>query len=113
VSDNPTYPIPQGQLGLTGPIVRPEPGTLPIRGDLAHIALASRFLVPHYVVPRAVAIAHGPAPLLLTQEETSDVLATLDTGDMFEAIDVTESWVWGALGPDGPSGYVARSAFGF
>jgi hypothetical protein len=34
------YPLPQGQLSLAGPVDRPAVGTLPIRGDLAHIALA-------------------------------------------------------------------------
>ena len=31
------YPIPEGQLSLAGPVARPAVGTVPIRGDLAHI----------------------------------------------------------------------------
>lgn len=105
------YPIPQGQLALSGPVARPEPGTLPIRGDVAHIALATRYLVPHYVVPHRLDVARGPAPILLAMDESSEAVATLGVGESFEALDVTSNWVWGACGPNGPSGYVARSAF--
>ena len=111
VSDNATYPIPEGDLSLSGPVERPEPGTLPIRGDVAHIALATRFLVPHYVVPNVIEVSSGPAPLLLGMDEESEQLAMLGMGDRFEALDVSDNWVWGACGPEGPSGYVKRSAF--
>lgn len=105
------YPIPQGQLALGGPVARPEPGTLAMRGDVAHIALATRYLVPHYVVPQAITVARGPVPILLAMDPASEIVATLAEGDRFEALDITRNWVWGACGPDGPSGYVARSAF--
>lgn len=111
MSDGAQYPIPQGQLALSGPVARPEPGTLPIRGDVAHIALATRYLVPHYVVPQMLEVANGPVPILLGMDESSEPIAMLGLGDRFEALDVTSNWVWGACGPDGPSGYVARTAF--
>lgn len=111
MSEGAQYPIPEGQLSLSGPVDRPAPGTLPIRGDVAHIALADRYLVPHYVVPNPMTVASGPVPLLLAEDEESEVLRTLEAGDVFEALDVTASWVWGSCGPDGPSGYVKRSAF--
>ncbi len=111
MSEGPQYPIPQGQLALSGPVARPEPGTLPIRGDVAHIALATRYLVPHYVVPQMLEVANGPAPILLAMDKSSEPIAMLGLGDRFEALDVTSNWVWGACGPEGPSGYVARTAF--
>lgn len=111
MSESAQYPIPRGQLALSGPVARPEPGTLPIRGDVAHIALASRYLVPHYVVPQVLAVARGPAPILLAMDPNAAPVAVLAAGDRFEALDITSNWVWGACGPDGPSGYVARSAF--
>lgn len=111
MSEDAAYPIPQGQLSLSGPVARPAPGTLPIRGDVAHIALATRYLVPHYVVPKLLDVASGPAPIHLAMDAASEVIATLDTGERFEALDITSNWVWGACGPDGPSGYVARTAF--
>ena len=111
MSEGAQYPIPQGQLALSGPVARPEPGTLPIRGDVAHIALAERYLVPHYVVPQVLEVTDGPVPILLAMDEASEPSAMLGLGDRFEALDVTSNWVWGACGPDGPSGYVARIAF--
>lgn len=111
MSESAQYPIPQGQLALSGPVPRPEPGTLPIRGDVAHIALAERYLVPHYVVPQVIEVVRGPAPIVLGMDAESDQVAVLGMGDRFEALDVTSNWVWGACGPDGPSGYVARTAF--
>ncbi|ABC62427.1 hypothetical protein [Erythrobacter litoralis] len=111
MSENATYPIPEGDLSLSGPVVRPAPGTLPIRGDVAHIALADRFLVPHYVVPKPVAVVRGPADLHLAMDTESEVLHVLQEGDGFEALDVSDNWVWGACGPEGPSGYVTRTAF--
>ena len=109
MSDNAAYPIPDGPLGLTGPVKKPAPGTLPLRGDVAHIALANRYLVPHYVVPNIVTLP-AATPVFLTQDDRSEVLLTLETGDSFEVLDFTSEWAWGACGPDGPSGYVKRSA---
>lgn len=111
MSEDAPYPIPQGQLSLSGPVPRPVPGTLPIRGDVAHISLANRYLVPHYVVPQVVRVARGPAPIRLAMDSESATVASLDEGDRFEALDVTSNWVWGTCGPEGPSGYVARTAF--
>ncbi|MHA6334391.1 hypothetical protein ACXYL9_11985 [Qipengyuania sp. CAU 1752] len=110
MSENAAYPVPNRQLGLTGPVDRPRPGTLPIRGDVAHIALADRYLVPHYVVPRPIKIASGPVSLLLTEDNGAEVLHELATGDTLEMLDITSSWVWGCLGPDGPTGYIKREA---
>ena len=35
------YTVPEGPLGLLGPVEKPAPGTLPLRGDLAHIGGAT------------------------------------------------------------------------
>ncbi|NCP18519.1 MAG: hypothetical protein GW855_05085 [Erythrobacter sp.] len=98
-------------IGLTGPVAWPEKGTLPLRRDLAHIALAPQFLVAHYAVPTSMTIGDAPAPLVRSTTTEDDVIATLEPGATFEALDVTSTWVWGCLGPDGPSGYVKRTAF--
>ncbi len=111
MNDDAQYPIPQGQLALSGPVARPAPGTLPIRGDVAHIALANRYMVPHYIVPKVLEVTQGPVPILHGMDAAGEPVAMLGLGDRFEALDVTSNWVWGACGPDGPSGYVARSAF--
>ena len=89
----------------------PDKGSLPLRRDLAHVALASQYLVAHYAVPSIMHIGAEPAALIRSTKGDEDVIATLEAGSAFEALDVTGSWVWGCLGPDGPSGYVKRTAF--
>lgn len=106
MTDSGAYPIPEGQLSLAGPVARPALGTLPIRGDLAHIALASRYLCAHYVVPQVRRIGAARATLLCQPREGSESVTTLDAGAGFEALDYVGSWCWGTLGPEGPSGYL-------
>ncbi|MBA4164104.1 MAG: hypothetical protein C0510_05665 [Erythrobacter sp.] len=106
MSGETTYQVPQGPLRLAGPVVRPAPGTLPLRGDLAHIALAGTYLAAHYVIPHPALVADQGAALHAAPREGSDVLATLAGGTGFEVLDTAGSWVWGCLGPKGPSGYV-------
>jgi len=93
-------------VGLTGPIERPAPGTLPWRGDLAHVALADRFLVPHYVIPQIWKVGETGAALYLSASSESDVLLQFDPGAEFEALDFAGDWCWGCCGPEGPAGYV-------
>ncbi|MGN6496383.1 MAG: hypothetical protein ACTHKM_13090 [Tsuneonella sp.] len=100
------YPLPSGELSLSGPVERPAPGTLPIRGDLAHIALAPRFLVAHYVVPQPRQIGEAGAELLAQPAEGAQGVARLDPGARFEALDYAGEWCWGCCGPEGPSGYL-------
>ena len=111
MNDLQSYGVKPDSLGLTGPVAWPDKGTLPLRRDLAHIALASRFLVAHYAVPSVMRIEGEAAKLVRSTAGEEDVLATLEPGTEFQALDVTASWVWGCLGPEGPSGYVKRSAF--
>lgn len=99
------YAVPDGVLGLTGPVERPAPGTLPLRGDLAHIALAGQHLAAHYVIPEVRALGDHGAELRLLPREDSEVLQRLPAGAQFEVLDIAGEWVWGCLGPDGPSGY--------
>ena len=101
----------EAPLALTGPVEWPEKGTLPLRRDLAHIALAPRFLVANYAQPSVMRIGDTPAPLIRSTKDEGDVLLTLESGAEFQALDVTASWVWGCIGPEGPTGYVRRDAF--
>lgn len=100
------YPLPEGQLSLSGPVDRPAAGTLPIRGDLAHIALANRYLVAHYVAPQVRAIGTAGAALLCQPRDDSDAVTELAPGEKFEALDYSGEWCWGCRGPEGPSGYL-------
>ncbi|MDJ0643511.1 MAG: hypothetical protein QNJ15_11880 [Erythrobacter sp.] len=103
------YAMPDGVLGLNGPVEKPAPGTLPLRGDLAHIALAGTHLAAHYVIPELREIAAGGASLHLMPRDDSDVEHRLEAGTRFEVLDVAGDWVWGCLGPKGPSGYLKFS----
>ncbi len=100
------YEVPSGVLGLSGPIARPQPGTLPLRGDLAHIALAGTHLAAHYVIPEAREVAASGATMLLQPQDGADLVTALDPGSAIELLDVAGDWAWATIGPDGPSGYV-------
>ena len=106
MTDAGEYRLPEGQLSLSGPVTRPAIGTLPIRGDLAHIALADRYLATHYVVPQPRAVGAEPAALLCHPRDGSDPVTELEAGAKFEALDYAGDWCWGCCGPEGPSGYL-------
>jgi len=103
------YEVPSEQLSLSGPVVHPDAGQLPMRGDLAHIALAHRYLVAHYVVPQLRKLAQE-APLRAAPLPDAETTATFEAGQEFELLDVAGDWAWGCLGPEGPSGYLPLSA---
>ena len=100
------YEVPDGPLRLAGPIARPEPGALPLRGDLAHIALAGTHLAAHYVVPHNRTVAADGTEMHLASRDDSDVIRTLDAGTEVEVLDVASEWLWICLGPQGPAGYI-------
>lgn len=95
----------EGQLALTGPSVTAEPGHLPVRGDLAHIALAGRYFVPHYAVPMPHVVV-TEARLRKAAKPDSDEICVLAEGVSFEVLDIAGGWVWGQFGEGGPVGYV-------
>lgn len=100
-------PVDGAWFQLSGPAPRPDPARVPLRGDLAHIALAGRYFVPHYAAPQPRTIADGGAAVLAAAEEDAEVLARLDPGATFDVLDVAGGWAWGCVAPDGPVGYVA------
>jgi hypothetical protein len=100
------YAVPTGILGLTGRVAKPLPGTLPLRGDLAHIALAETHLAAHYVIPDTAIVRTDSAAMHLMARDDSDIHHTLNKGCKLEVLDIGQEWVWCCLGPDGPSGYV-------
>jgi hypothetical protein len=107
--DNTQYAVPEGVLGLKGPVEKPAPGTLPLRGDLAHIALAGSHLAAHYVIPHVRAVGGAGAGLRLTPRDDAEVFTTLAPASRFELLDVAGEWVWGCPGPQGPSGWCRAS----
>ncbi len=110
MSEKTQYSVPEGPLGLKGPMARPEAGTLPLRGDIAHIALADRYLVPHYVIPHFRKIGGGTVSLKLTADAESETITDLAAGTDFEALDFAGDWCWGCVSADGPTGFIPISA---
>lgn len=104
------YEPPRGTLGLQGAVARPEPGTLPLRGDLAHIALAGRYLAAHYVVPISCEAARGGEALRLHPRDDATIVTNVADRAAIELLDVTGDWAWVCFGPDGPSGYMRAGA---
>ncbi|ANU08568.1 SH3 domain-containing protein [Paraurantiacibacter namhicola] len=96
----------QGPYTLSGPVDRETARGLPIRGDLAHIGLAGRFLVPHYAVPQPRTVMPGGASLMTgTQDDATEVCSLME-GDSFEVLDVAGNHAWGCLTLEGPVGYI-------
>ena len=100
------YSVPEGGVGLDGPVRKAEPGTLPVRADLAHVALADRYLAAHYAVPIPRTAGPGGATLRLAPAREAEEVETLVAGTPIEALDYAGEWCWGCLGPDGPTGHV-------
>ncbi|MCR9180422.1 MAG: hypothetical protein NXH71_09360 [Erythrobacteraceae bacterium] len=107
--DNREYAVPAGVLGLKGPVEKPAPGTLPLRGDLAHVALAGTHLAAHYVIPHQRLVGAAGAGLRLASRDDSEIFIQLAPGSRFELLDVAGEWVWGCPGPQGPSGWCRAS----
>ena len=110
MSDQAGYTIPTGIIGLAGPVEKPGAGSLPLRGDLAHVALVGRFIAVNYVVPLARQIGSEDVTLKLAMRDDAAEGATLSAGTPVELLDSAGGWAWIACGPDGPSGYVSTSA---
>ena len=109
-SDAPQYTVPTGNIGLKGPVAKPAPGTLPLRGDLAHIALSGTHLAAHYVIPQPRVIGPGGADVMENTRDDSPRITRFEPGTRIEVLDVAGEWIWGCLGPEGPSGYMKASA---
>jgi hypothetical protein len=101
---------PGTSFALSGPSDRLDPLHLPVRGDLAHIRLAGKVFVPHYVVPMAHAVAAGGTPLLKAGRPDAESIAQVDGGAVFNVLDAAGAWAWGQVGEDGLVGYVALTA---
>lgn len=96
----------QGPYVLRGKAARPDPRKVPLRGDLAHIALAGKHFVPHYAVPQPRSVMPGGAPLLAEPADGGEELCVLLEGDSFEVLSIEGNWAWGCLSINGPVGYI-------
>lgn len=92
-------------FALSGPGATAEAGHLPVRGDLAHVKLAGRYFVPHYVVPMAHQVIE-PATLRKSQGDAGEPIEVLVPGTGFNVLDIAGGWAWGQVGEDGFVGYL-------
>lgn len=80
-----------------------------MRPDLADIRLAEYVFAPHYAAPLVMTVTRA-APLLAAPAMEAETLGTLNTGDIFEALDIASGRVWGIAPGLGLVGYVDRHA---
>ncbi len=95
---------------LSGPGVTAEAGRLPLRGDLAHIRLAGRYFVPHYVVPMRRNVTGGDVILRKAASDDAEPMEMLAGGTVFNVLDMAGNWAWGQVGEDGFVGYLPLAA---
>ena len=95
---DPTDPAPPTGRAfvLAGPSRRRAGDCLPVRGDLAHIAMAGRVFVPHYAAPLRHRVI-GAAELRETSKADAPVLAQLEGGAWFDVLDFAGGWAWGVV----------------
>ena len=96
----------RGPFALAGPVDKPDPTRVPLRGDLAHIALAGEYFVPHYVIPMQRMVGDCGAPLRTGPSEETEILRDLSPGGRFDLMDIAGDWAWGCLPDVGLVGYV-------
>ena len=100
---------PQGSFTLTGPGATAAAGHLPVRGDLAHIALAGRYFVPHYAVPMPHAARGAGATLRKAGKPEAEIICSLARGETFDVLDISGGWAWGQVGENGFVGYIVMT----
>ena len=113
----PDSPASEDRIDVMGPfaldraMAKPDAASVPVRGDLAHIALAGVHFVPHYAVPQTYAVGPSGADVTATTRADADVRGHLDAGATFAVLDVEGDHAWGcagdSMGSFAPIGWVA------
>jgi hypothetical protein len=99
---------PKGQLTLSGPAPNTANGTVPLRGDLAHVRLAGRWFVPHYAVPMPHHAGTLGAVMRASPAADGEEVCLLEPGAGFDVLDIAGGWCWGETREDGPVGYIEQ-----
>lgn len=100
---------PGASFALSAPSAKLDPLHLPVRGDLAHIRLAGKVFVPHYVVPMPHTVVGDGAPLLKASRPDAEEIGRIPGGTLFNVLDMAGLWAWGQVGEDGLVGYLPLS----
>jgi hypothetical protein len=98
-----------GPYALSGPVPKPDPRRTPMRGDIAHIALAGRYFVPHYVVPMQRMVGDMGGTLRAGPGHGTEIVFDLSPGQRFDLLDSAGEWAFGCVSLEGPVGYVPLS----
>ena len=80
-----------------------------MRRDLADVRLADRVFAPHYAAPMPRALA-APVALRAASARDSEVVATLDAGEVFEVLELAGTNAWGVAPARGLVGYIDAAA---
>lgn len=84
-------------FAMLGPMKIADPAHTAVRGDLAHIALAGRYFVPHYAVPLPRRVVAGGAALRSSARPDAEILAELAAGSAFDVLDIAGKTAWGQV----------------
>ncbi len=104
-------PLPRNRFALTGRSVEIDPRREAARRDLADVRLADRVFAPHYAAP-LIHVAARDTALRATRDTDSEILATLEPGEIFEALELSGGLAWGSAPGLGLVGYVAATDLG-
>ena len=80
-----------------------------MRRDLADVRLADRVFAPHYAAPMPRSLA-TIAELRASAAADSEVLASLNAGDVFEVLELAGNHAWGVAPAVGIVGYIPAAA---
>jgi hypothetical protein len=90
-------------FALSGPAAKPDSARVPVRGDVAHIRLAGKVFVPHYVLPMP---HRARAEVAILAVPGGEPLGKLCAGGQFDVLDLAGNHAWGEV-PGGMVGYIA------
>ncbi len=80
-----------------------------MRPDLADVRLADRVFAPHYAAPMPRRIIAATA-LRTARDPASPILATLNSGDLFEVLDLIGEAAWGIAPAQTLVGYLPAAS---
>jgi len=97
------------RFALTGRSRPIDPRHDAARADLADVRLADRVFAPHYAAP-LIRIVRTAATLRAATAATSDVLARLEPGELFEVLEFAGTTAWGTAPGSKLVGYLDAQA---
>lgn len=103
-------PPARNHFALTGRSIALDPTRYAVRKDLADVDLADRVFAPHYAKALETQVIVDQATIRSSPAADSEPVGTIDKGERFRVLEITDRHVWGQAGSDGPVGYVDRDA---